>query len=104
MSEAKESENEPVETQGSPIEVLGSKKFPSGAQLTKAKVDGIVCYIRENVTPEGEQILELCVSEQVWDRCAQVIKLEDSLKREIRRNADFTWPWAEKEFGNAPQG
>jgi hypothetical protein len=99
MSEAKESESQSVPTEGSPLYVVATKTFPSGAKLTKATVDQTVCYIREAAIAvskfQSEQILELWAPDWIWDRCAQVIKVEDSLKRDIRRNPDFTPEWAE---------
>lgn len=106
MSEAKE-ENQPVETEGSPIEVVASKRFPSGAQLTKAKVDGVFFYIRENAIAvskfQSEQVLEILAPDHMWERCCQVVQVEDSLKRRIMKNPEFTLLWAETEL-NAPQG
>src|SRR4029077_16600202 len=108
MSEAKESENKPTETQGSPIELVAAKRFPSGAQLTKVRIDGQVCYIRENAVAgskiQSEQILEICAPEWIWERASQVVALEDSLKRRISKNMDFTEEGAEKELSDAPQG
>jgi len=104
MSDAKESENKPVETQGSPIELVATKTFPSGAQLTKVRIDGQVCYIRENAVAvskvQSEQILEICAPDWIWDRASQVVALEDSLKRRIQKNMDFTEEWAEKELAS----
>ena len=106
MSEAQESPNRPIETQGAPIEVVASKKFPSGAQLTKVRIDGQICYIRENAVAvskiQSEQILEICAPEWIWERASQVVALEDSLKRRITKNMDFTEEWAEKELANGP--
>jgi len=105
MSEAKESENQPIETAGK-IQVLQSKKFPSGAQLTKAMVDGCIFYVRENAIAvnkfQSEQVLEILCPDPMWDRCCDVVRLEDTLQRRIVKNPEFTLLWAETEL-NAPQ-
>lgn len=88
-----------------PLEVLAHKIFPSGAQLTKVKVDGIVAYIRENseMVTDGEssigfprQFLELSAPDSSWAKVAAIVAVEDHLKRQIR-NVDFT-AWAEAEL------
>jgi len=104
MSEAKESENRPIETEGK-IEVLASKKFPSRAQLTKAKVDGCIFYVRENWIQKSkiqvEQVLEILCPDSMWDRCCEVVRLEDTLQRRIVKNPDFTLLWAETELNQS---
>jgi len=101
MSEAKESENQPTETEGK-IQVLQVKKFPSGAQLTKAMVDGCIFYVRENAVAaskfQSEQVLEILCPPAMWDRCCQVVKVEDTLQRRIVENPEFTILWAETEL------
>lgn len=100
----------------SPIEVLASKVFPSGAQLTKVKVAGVVAYIRENAESISNQtgdlqiarnvetgsmsvqFLELCAPSYLWIKIASVIALEDQVKREVRQNDAFTVEWAEGEL------
>jgi hypothetical protein len=99
-----------------PIEVLASKVFPSGGQLTKISVAGAVAYIRENAEPLANQagdlhiarnvqsgsmsvqFLELCAPIHLWVKVASVIALEDQLKREVRQNEAFTAEWAEAEL------
>jgi hypothetical protein len=107
--EAKESENQPIETAGK-IQVLQSKKFPSGAQLTKVTVDGCIFYIREAAIAvnkfQSEQVLEILCPDHMWDRCCDVVRLEDTLQRRIMKPElmpEFTILWAETEL-NAPPG
>lgn len=78
-----------------PLEVLAHKIFPSGAQLTKVKVDGVIAYVRENVE-DGGQVLELSAPDQDWMKVAAIVAVEDHLKRKIQ-NVDFT-AWAEAEL------
>lgn len=78
-----------------PLEVLAHKIFPSGAQLTKVKVDGVIAYVRENVG-EGLQVLELSAPDSSWAKVAAIVAVEDHLKRQIR-NVDFA-AWAEAEL------
>lgn len=85
-----------------PIEVLSSVRIPpSQAQVTKVKIGDDIVYIRENVA-DGANVLELCAAEEVWGKVAAVVVVEDSLKREVRRNPDFTADWAEAML--APAG
>lgn len=93
------------ETDGSPLQVLASKLLPAG-QVTKCRLDGVVFYLRESLAVDeamtdvfGErptkQVLELLAPESSWKRIENVVKMEDSLKREIVRNPEFTAAWAE---------
>ena len=79
-----------------PLEVLAHKIFPSGAQLTKVKVDGVIAYVRENVG-DGAQVLELSAPAASWAKVASIVAVEDHLKRKIQ-DVDFT-VWAEAELG-----
>ena len=88
------------ETEGEPIRIAAHKRFPSGALLTKCDLDGQVFYVREN-TAEGQQVLELLAPEPVWLRISAIVKVEDSLKREVRRNEAFTAEWAEGWLSDA---
>jgi hypothetical protein len=92
-----ENGNLPAETEGEPIRMIAHKTFPSGTQLSKCSLDGQVFYVREN-TFEGRQVLELLAPEPVWLRLSGIVRLEDSLEREVRRNEAFTEEWAEKEL------
>lgn len=86
------------------LEVIGSKMYPSRAQLTKVKHTDdhtkavMVFYVRENVTPEGKQVLELLADESDWSRAAGIVGCEDSLKRQILKSPEFTVEWAEAEL------
>lgn len=86
------------------LEVQGSKMYPSKAQLTKLrhqdKLKGTdtVFYVRENVRPDGIQVLELCAPDLDWDRIAGIVGCEDSVKRPIQKAPDFTVEWAEAEL------
>jgi hypothetical protein len=86
------------------IEILGSKMYPSKAQLTKLRDKDLlkgfdtVFYVRENVTPEGAQVLELCAPEADWARIAGIVGCEDSVRRPILKAQDFTPEWAEAEL------
>lgn len=80
-----------------PLEVLANKIFPSGAQLTKVKVDGIIAYVRENVGEGANiQVLELSAPDEAWAKVAAIVAVEDHLKRQIR-NVEFG-AWAEAEL------
>lgn len=80
-----------------PLEVLAHKIFPSGAQLTKVKVDGTIAYVRENVG-EGINVLELSAPAEAWAKVAAIVAVEDHLKRQIH-NVEFG-AWAEAEFAS----
>lgn len=87
-----------------PLEVLGSKMYPSKAQLTKImfrdliRKTELVFYVREN-TKDGIQILELhCSDPNQWEQARQIVALEDSMKREVVDSPGFTAEWAEAEL------
>lgn len=95
----------PTETEGSPIKVMASVEVVLNAQnksqLTKAELDGVLFYVRENAGPtgpegKGEQWLELCAPEPYWLRISGIVTCEDSLERPVRKNPEFTAEWAEK--------
>jgi hypothetical protein len=90
-----------------PIVVLAYKIFPSGGQITKIQVAGVIAYIRENAAmedtfgcgvPVSVQFLELCASAHLWLKIASVIALEDQVKRSVRQNEAFTPEWAEAQL------
>lgn len=89
-----------------PLEVLGSKMYPSKAQLTKImfrdliRKTELVFYVREN-TKAGVQILELLCEDPdpaKWEQARQIVALEDSMKREVVSSPEFTVEWAEAEL------
>lgn len=85
-----------------PIKVLTTVLIPpTNAQVTKILVDGQVVYIRENFV-NGENILELCAPEESWAKIAAVVVLEDSVKRGVWRNDEFTLAWAEEIMNRIP--
>lgn len=95
----------PTETEGSPIKVFASVEVVLNAQnksqLTKAELDGVLFYVRENAGPtgpegKGEHWLELCAPEPYWLRISGIVTCEDSLERKVRKNPEFTAEWAEK--------
>jgi hypothetical protein len=89
-----------------------------GGKLTKCRVAGAVCYVRENLAinhfgmssnqrlslKRGKpsksipQILELLAPDDHWEAIAAVVKAEDGLRRNVRKNRRFTWKWAERQF------
>lgn len=89
----------PMKTEGTPIKVIASVEVilneKSKSQLTKAEIDGVVFYVRENAG-DGKLWLELCAPEFDWLRISGIVRCEDSLDREVRKNEDFTTEWAEK--------
>lgn len=92
-----------TETTGDPLKALASKALKDGSQLTKCELDGEVFYVRENLL-NGEKVLEVCAPDHRWERACQVVWIEDSLKRKIIKNPDFTAEWAEKELADGTQG
>lgn len=93
------------ETEGAPIECLASKSLPAG-QVTKCRLEGVIFYVRENLMVDermadvfGErptkQVLELLAPESSRRRIETVIRLEDSMKRDVVLNPAFTEAWAE---------
>lgn len=85
-----------------PIKVVWSVSVPpANAQVTKILVAGQVAYIRENFV-DGKNILELSAPEESWAKIAAVVVVEDSVKREVRRNAEFTEAWAEGVMNRIP--
>lgn len=101
---------ETVETEGTPVKLIASVEVVLDAQnksqVTKLEVDGHIFYVRENAGPTGEagpdgkpigvKWLDLCAPESQWLRISGIVFCEDSLKRPVRRAADFTAEWAEK--------
>jgi hypothetical protein len=89
----------PMETEGTPIRVIASVEVilneKNKSQLTKGEIDGVVFYVRENAG-EGKLWLELSAPDYHWLRISGIVKCEDSLEREVRKNDDFTAEWAEK--------
>lgn len=89
------------------LDVLGSKMYPTKAQMTKLRHKDemagtdTVFYVRENVTPDGVQVLELCAPEADWARIAGIVGCEDSVKRPILKAPDFTPEWAEAELAGS---
>lgn len=101
-SEAAVSETQPIETAGKPVTLLAVATLPNKAQVTKAELDGILFYVRENA---GNNVLwlNLCAPEQHWARIAAVVGCEDSLKREVLLDQSFTPEWAEQALRDAPK-
>jgi hypothetical protein len=91
--------NEKKETVGNPLKVVLSKKLPGGAMLSLCDLDGVRFYVRENVLPDGKQVLELEAPEEAWLKLSAIVKIEDSLSRDVIRNENFTVKWARKELG-----
>lgn len=87
-----------------PIKVLATVVLPpANAQVTKILVAGQVAYIRENFSiADEENILELCAPEESWAKISAVVVLEDSLRREVRKNPEFTEAWAEEAMNRRP--
>jgi hypothetical protein len=81
------------ETSGAPVQLVTSKLLEAG-QVTKCRLENDVFYVRENLV-DGKQVLELLAPDQVWKKIEGVIRLEDSMGREIVRNPEFTVEWAE---------
>ena len=90
------------ESTGEPLKVLASRTMPNQTQLTKCELDGAVFYVRENFW-NGEKILEVCAPDWRWQRACEVVWIEDSLKRKIIKNPDFTEEWAERELAGGTE-
>lgn len=82
-------------TSGPTLSVLGQAKDACG-QVTACAYGEKRFFVRERVR-EGKQVLELA-SSQAWDEVARIVKVEDSLGREVVRNDEFTEEEARKLF------
>ena len=95
-------------------------------QLTKLSVQGVTCYVRENIRydsfgtgssgrmamkhgrlpKDSQQVLELAAPKHYWDEIAAIVQqIEDSQcgsagdkPRPIIKNHRFTLRWAEVQF------
>lgn len=91
-----------LDTKGESIEILDSARPHPTSQLTKGRLEKDIFYVREN-TVNGQNVLELCAPEKVWKHIANIITLEDSLKRPVFKSEIFTAEWAEKELARAKE-
>lgn len=81
------------ETSGVPVQLVASKLLEAG-QVTKCRLENDVFYVRENLVG-GKQVLELLAPDPAWKKIEGVIRLEDSMGRDVVRNPEFTVEWAE---------
>lgn len=91
-------------------------------QLTALEVDGLVIFIRENLTglsdfttssaarggmkegkaPSGSrEVLDLCAPSERWDEIAALVAHLDARERPVRRHARFSVAWALERFREA---
>jgi hypothetical protein len=87
-------------------------------RLSRCRLGDALFFVRENVALDrfhmssGErqglkrgslarrhgQILELLAPPERWDEFAAAVAAADGLGRPVRRNRNFTWAWAERQF------
>jgi hypothetical protein len=89
-------------------------------QVTKCRIAGVVCYVRETFAPLGGhfhvsggerqafkrgsvsrrhlQVLELCAPPEKWGAIAAIVTRADVLGRPVRKNRNFSYGWAERLF------
>jgi hypothetical protein len=89
-------------------------------RVTKCRIAGAVCYVRENFAPLGGHfhvsggerqafkrgavskrhlpVLELCPPPEQWDAIAAIVTRADVLGRPVRKNRLFSHGWAERLF------
>lgn len=91
-----------LDTAGESIVILAQARPHPTSQLTKGRLEQDVFYVREN-TVNGQNVLELCAPENRWQHIANIITLEDSLKRSVFKSDLFTAEWAEKELARAKE-
>lgn len=91
----------PLETEGQPVQMIASRTLPNKAQVTKCSLEGVVFYVRENAGA-GKAWLDLCAPEFHWLRLSGIVKCEDSLEREVRKDPAFTAEWAEQVLADVP--
>jgi hypothetical protein len=93
-------------------------------QLTECEHEGVVFWVREaldkrtlfnvssgerrgqkvNGPSRNRQSLELCCSEEHWERIAELVQQADALNRPVLRNRRFTRQWIDKQWTNGALG
>lgn len=113
-----------IEILDTAVWIFGQSNMSSGGlvgQVTKCKCNETIFYVRENVravpsfqVSSGERWgdkngtgkprrsrwnLDLLAPDLYWDEFAKLVHENDGLKRPVMKARDFTWEWAESQFG-----
>ena len=89
-------------------------------RVTACRSGGLDFYVREGLARDhfntsggerqamkrgekagGVDVLELCAPAGDWGRLAALVAAADGLGRRVRRNRNFTYDWARRQFARA---